>query len=250
MPQKLKTLDQYVVKKRKRDTFFMVFYKVYNDKPKSNNLGDLCIDSLDKIFVDDEAREEFLNFMKETFPDTKLTEVLDLASIGYMMYPYLGTIAVDCEEDDEVYNALCKKYKDETGMPKSNNAIFLVISYEVALESYKERKQAWGNDIDLDIADYKTIFSHDGKIDGIVGTCKIDEFDNQLDESFRNSLSKAKAIVIKFGFHKNQSLFIINDYMIEINDLLNSDTEIIFSTENIDDIDIGILKYEIIATGI
>ena len=57
-------------------------------------------------------------------------------------------------------------------------------------------------------------------------------------------------VEIKFAFHKKQSIFIINDYMYEINDLVSSNTEIIFGTENIDDIDEEMLKYEIIVTGL
>ena len=108
----------------------------------------------------------------------------------------------------------------------------------------------YNNEIIMDLEDYKSIFTHNGRIDGIVGTCKINEFDKQLDESFKKSLSKAKALTIKFGFHKNQSLFIITDYMSQIHDLTNIDTEIIFGTENIDDIDENLLRYEIIVTGI
>ena len=106
------------------------------------------------------------------------------------------------------------------------------------------------NEIIMDLEDYKSILTHNGRIDGIVGTCKINEFDKQLDESFKKSLSKAKALTIKFGFHKTQSLYIITDYMSQIHDLTNIDTEIIFGTENIDDIDENLLRYEIIVTGI
>ena len=106
------------------------------------------------------------------------------------------------------------------------------------------------NEIIMDLEDYKSILAHNGRIDGIVGTCKINEFDKLLDESLKKSLSKAKALTIKFGFHKNQSLFIITDYMSQIHDLTNIDTEIIFGTENIDDIDENLLRYEIIVTGI
>ena len=106
------------------------------------------------------------------------------------------------------------------------------------------------NKIIMDLEDYKTILTHTGKIDGIVGICKINEFDKQLDESFKKSLSKAKALTIKFGFHKNQSLFIITDYISQIHDLTNIDTEIIFGMEYIDDLDENSLRYEIIVTGI
>ena len=103
---------------------------------------------------------------------------------------------------------------------------------------------------DTDLADYKTILSHSGKIDGLVGNCKIEEFINKIDESLINSFSKAKGILINFKFHKNQSLFIISDYMEKINDLAHIKAEIIFSTEIIDNIDEEILEYEIILTGL
>ena len=106
------------------------------------------------------------------------------------------------------------------------------------------------NEIIMNLEDYKTILAHNGRIDGIVGTCKINEFNKQLDESFKKSLSKAKALTIKFGFHKNQSLFIITDYMSQIHDLTSIDTDIIFGTEHIDNIDENLLRFEIIVTGI
>ena len=101
-----------------------------------------------------------------------------------------------------------------------------------------------------DWADYKTILSHSGKIDGLVGTCKIEEFIDKLDESLINSFLKSKGILINFKFHKNQSLSMISDYMDKINDLAHVEAEIIFSTEIIDNIDEEILEYEIILTGL
>ena len=106
------------------------------------------------------------------------------------------------------------------------------------------------NEIIMDLEDYKSILKYSGRVDGRVGNCNINEFDKQLDESFKKSLSKAKALTIKFGFHKNQSLFIITDYMSQIHDLTNVDTDIIFGTEHIDDIDENLLRFEIIVTGI
>lgn len=150
MPQILKTIEEYVVETRKRDTFFMVFNTVYNDIHAFNKEPDNGIFTgyLNKEFTDNKARDEFLQFMKKDFPDTTLIEVFDSVSSSYLTYPYLGTIAVDCEENDEVYNAICKKYEDSKGMALSNNAVFWVISYEIALKSYKERKEAWENELE------------------------------------------------------------------------------------------------------
>lgn len=145
MPVALYTIDEYVAKERKRDTYWLVFNTVYNDihafkkKPTVNENG--SINYLKKEFTDYKAREEFLEFMKTNFPQTKIFDVFDLVSASYLIYPYLGSIAVDCEKDDEVYNALCKKYEDETEMPKSNSAVFWSITYELALKSHNERME-------------------------------------------------------------------------------------------------------------
>lgn len=154
MPQILKTIEEYVVNDRKRDTFFMVFNTVYNDihafnkEPEINSLDGIFTSYLNKEFTDNKARDEFLQFMQKEFPNTKLIEVLDSVSSGYLTYPYLGTIAVDCEENDEVFNSICKKYEDSEGMALSNNAVFWVITYDMALKSYKKRKEAWESELE------------------------------------------------------------------------------------------------------
>ena len=154
MPQILKTIEEYVVNDRKRDTYFMVFNTVYNDihafnkEPEINSLDGIFTGYLNKEFTDNKARDEFLEFMQKEFPNTKLIEVLDSVSSGYLTYPYLGTIAIDCEENDEVYNAICKKYEDSKGMALSNNAVFWVITYDMALKSYKKRKEAWESELE------------------------------------------------------------------------------------------------------
>lgn len=143
MPIALYTIEEYVVKERKRDTFWLVFNTVYNDihafkkEPTMNENG--TSNYLKKEFTDYKAREEFLEFMRNNFPKTKILDVFDLVSTSYLIYPYLGSIAIDCEKGDEVYNALCKKYEDETEMPKSNSAVFGSITYELALKFYNER---------------------------------------------------------------------------------------------------------------
>ena len=150
MPKILKTLAEYVVETKKRDTFFMVFNTVYNDIHAFNKEPENGIFTgyLNKEFTDNKVRDEFLQFMQKEFPNTKLIEVFDLVDSSYMTYPYLGTIAIDCEENDEVYNAICKKYEDSKGMALSNNAVFWVISYEIALKFYKERKESWESELE------------------------------------------------------------------------------------------------------
>ena len=154
MPKILKTLAEYVVETKKRDTFFMVFNTVYNDihafnkETEIDSLKEIFTGYLNKKFTDNKARDEFLQFMQKEFPNTKLIEVFDLVDSSYLTYPYLGSIAVDCEENDEVFMAICKKYEDSNGMALSNNAVFWVITYDMALKFYKERKEACESELE------------------------------------------------------------------------------------------------------
>lgn len=145
MPLALYTIDEYVAKERKRDTYWLVFNTVYNDihafkkNPTTNEDG--SINYLKKEFTDYKVREEFLEFMKINFPQTKILDVFDLVSASYLIYPYLGSIAIDCEKDDEVFTALSEKYGNPYEDGISNNAVFWVLDYENALEFYNERKE-------------------------------------------------------------------------------------------------------------
>ncbi len=145
MPVALYTIDEYVAKERKRDTYWLVFNTVYNDihafkmKPTANEDG--SINYLEKKFTDYKAREEFLDFMKTNFPQTKILDVFDLVSASYLIYPYLGSIAVDCEKGDEVFTALSEKYGNPYEDAIKNNAVFWVLDYENALKFHNERTE-------------------------------------------------------------------------------------------------------------
>lgn len=145
MPIALYTIEEYVVKERKRDTYWLVFNTVYNDihafkkEPTVNEDG--SINYLEKEFTDYKAREEFLDFMKTNFLQTKLIDVFDLVSASYLIYPYLGSIAIDCEKDDQVFTALSEKYGNPYEDAISNNAVFWVLDYENALKFHNERTE-------------------------------------------------------------------------------------------------------------
>ena len=165
MSEILKRVEEYIVETRKRDTYWLVFNTVYNDihafkkEPTVNEDG--SINYLEKKFTDYKAREEFLEFMKINFPQTKILDVFDLVSASYLIYPYLGSIAIDCEKDDELFIALSEKYgkpvlvdynkDDELSINLSenykgtilNNAVFFELNYENALKFYNEKKEAW-----------------------------------------------------------------------------------------------------------
>ncbi|AJD03411.1 hypothetical protein UPTC4110_0866 [Campylobacter lari CCUG 22395] len=103
----VETIQDYTIQKDFLP-FWMCFYTPNNDfhvnKTKHSDL-------FDKDKTDYKARDEFLAFMKENFPKRKLIMVFDTAPVGYLSYPYLGSLAVDCEENDEVYKAINKNFK-------------------------------------------------------------------------------------------------------------------------------------------
>ncbi|HEB9305856.1 TPA: hypothetical protein RZK24_000455 [Campylobacter coli] len=95
----------------------------------------------DENKTDYKARDEFLTFMKENFPKTKLIKVFNTASVGCLLY----SIAVDCEEGYKVYRTISEKYEDGNHLPKSMNAVFLGMSLEVAQELHEVRKFDYDN---------------------------------------------------------------------------------------------------------
>ena len=145
MAQIIYTIDEYIVKERKRDTYWLVFNTVYNDvhafKKKLQRNEDDTSSYLSEEFTDNEAREEFLDFMKSNFPQTKIIKVFDLVNAGYLIYPYLGSMAIDCEKDDEVFTALSQKYGNPYDDAITNNAVFWVLDYENAKKFYDERNE-------------------------------------------------------------------------------------------------------------
>ena len=141
MPEILKRIEEYIVETRKKDTYWFVFNTAYNDifafdkEPDiepSDGLFAMYKVCLNEKFVDNEARNEFLQFMQKEFPNTKLIEVLDLIGPSYKNNPYLGSIAVDCEKDDKVFLALCQKYGNPYEGVISNNKAFWVDNNIVA----------------------------------------------------------------------------------------------------------------------
>ena len=150
MSKILYTIDEYTATIRKRDTFWLVFNTVYNDVhafKKTPNKNETTV-YLEKEFTDNKAREEFLEFMKKNFPNTKLIDVFDLVSSSYLIYPYLGSIAIDCEKDDEVFIALSKKYGNPYDDATINNTVFWVLDYENASKFHNERVEVIENEFE------------------------------------------------------------------------------------------------------
>ena len=79
--------------------------------------------------------------MQETFPDVTLTNVFDLVGIGWLQWPYLGSIAIDTDIGSDVYKALCEKYGDAYEDPRALNQALWVMEYKDAKKHHEKRCQ-------------------------------------------------------------------------------------------------------------
>ncbi len=152
MPQIIKTIEELVVTELKRDGYLFVFNTLYNDikafhKPIPPDLDGFW---LDQKYTDSNARQAFLDFMAENFPNVKLYEVMDFVPVGTMMWPYLGSIAVDIQKGDPAYQALSAKYGDPEQAATDNRHVFWCMPYEVAVDTHSRREAFWDEELEDD----------------------------------------------------------------------------------------------------
>jgi hypothetical protein len=88
-------------------------------------------------------RKKFLSFMAETMPHVNLTDVFDNVPIGYMEWPFLGTIAINVEIDSPEYHMINNRYEDENGEPKSLDAVLWIMTYEEAKNLHEKKEAFW-----------------------------------------------------------------------------------------------------------
>jgi len=149
MPQILYTIDEYIATIRRKTSIWIVFNTVYNDvhafgKEIENKGMELY---LNKKYTDYEAQKEFLIFMQKCCPDIKILEVFDLVSSGYLVYPYLGSYAIDVDVGSLEYKKIIEKYGDpyeET--PSCNNAVMWVMNHTEAQKFYEEKEAMLGKE--------------------------------------------------------------------------------------------------------
>ena len=149
MPQIICTIDEYAATVREKDTIWMVFNKVYNDVHAFKKELRDTFTYLDKENTDYEAQKEFLEFMVLEFPNVEILEVMDLVSPEYLVYPYLGSYAINADVNSNVFKALEKKYGKIEDEPFSNSAVLWMVSYANAQKFHKEREDM----IDIEFGD-------------------------------------------------------------------------------------------------
>lgn len=106
------------------------------------------------------------------------------------------------------------------------------------------------NDINIDFTDYQTILSYQGKIEGRVGSCKSTDFIDSLDEEFKTSLGNAKGVLLEFEQNNDVNLTQISSIMEELNEYFDENADVIFGVKQNDTLELDIIGYKIIATGI
>jgi len=145
MPKAAYIIEEYIATIRKKNSIYMVFNRNYNG---IRAFGVEMTDEVQEKFLkesetDWQARDEFLSYMRTNLPETKLVEVGDNVPLTYLVWPYLGSIAIDTDEGCEVYQDLCKKYNYARGNAKSNNAVLWFMEYETAVQFWEKRNQSW-----------------------------------------------------------------------------------------------------------
>ena len=137
MPYPQPTIESFITQRRQKETFWMVFNTRYNEIHALNQKPD-DMDSAgfyDPMFTNKEARASFLTFMKTTFPQVILIEVMDHVSTGWFQWPYLGSIAIDADVESEVFRAIDERY----GRTPTPEAMVWKMSYEEAKTWHTKR---------------------------------------------------------------------------------------------------------------
>ena len=143
MPQLIQTVEECIATTIKRQGYWMVFNTVYNDVHAFKKPAPKDEDGLPRYLseedTDQQARAEFIDFMQAHYPDVKTYQVMDLVGLSYFIWPYLGSIAIDMQPGDEVYQALSEKYNDPEQDAKFNHAVLWTMRLEDAEETHQAR---------------------------------------------------------------------------------------------------------------
>lgn len=143
MPQLLPTIEEFIATNIKRQGYWMVFNTVYNDvhafkKPAPRDESGMPR-YLMEADTDQQARTEFIDFMQTHYAEVKTYKVMDLVGLSNLIWPYLGSIAIDMQPSDEVYQVLSEKYNDPEQTGKFNHAVLWTMSLVDAQEIHNER---------------------------------------------------------------------------------------------------------------
>lgn len=150
MAQILATIEEYISQVRKKDTIFISFNEPYAKARLGIRIEEEngFMEFLDKKKTNWEKRDEFIQWMKENYPHIAIVDVFDNVPLGYLEWPFLGTIAIDVEIDSPEYHAINNRYEDENGEPKCLDAVVWIMSYDVAKELHAKKEAMWAAELE------------------------------------------------------------------------------------------------------
>jgi hypothetical protein len=102
----------------------------------------------------------------------------------------------------------------------------------------------------LDLADYKTILNHQGKVSGYMRYLETESIIDEIFIPFKDGISLAKGVLLEFDIKKGSSRFTYNICMETFYNMLNEEAEFISCINEVDDIDEGFVFCRIILTGL
>jgi hypothetical protein len=150
MPQLLPTIEEFIATDIQRQGYWIVFNTSYNDVHALKKQPEVDEETGKRRYLveedtDEAARNDFLDYMKTNFPEVRLVNVFDRVGLSFLIWPYLGSIAIDMQQGDAVYAALSEKYNDPELDTHVNNAVLWTMRYKDAQLHHRDRMSSLDN---------------------------------------------------------------------------------------------------------
>jgi cell division GTPase FtsZ len=102
-----------------------------------------------------------------------------------------------------------------------------------------------------DLQDLQTILSKIGKVAGYVKVFNVeDNITSDIQKEFSNEVKSAKGIYLEFEILPTSSIVAVNDVMCFINNNIDENCEVIFTTQTNEDLPQNSIKCKILFTGL
>lgn len=100
------------------------------------------------------------------------------------------------------------------------------------------------------LRDLHTILSKIGKVAGAVKVYNMDSIASDITDEFSNEVKSAKGIYLEFEILPTSSIVAVNDVMCFINDNIDENCEVIYTTQTNEDLPQNSIKCKILFTGL
>ena len=103
----------------------------------------------------------------------------------------------------------------------------------------------------IDLQDLQTILSKIGRVAGYVKVFNVeDNITSDIQNEFSNEVKSAKGIWVEFEILPTSSISVVNDVMCFINDNIDENCEVIFTTQTNENLPQNSVKCKILFTGL